>query len=80
MKNIPDKIYLQIGENADDVDFNDLYEITWADEPIFDNDIEYVNHELFNKFIDEHYSHSSESYKQELKDSFVNYLKKIDID
>jgi hypothetical protein len=73
MKNIPYKIYLQIGENADDVDFNDLYEITWADEPIFDTDIEYVNPELFLKFIDENYSHKSEEYRQELKDSFLTF-------
>ena len=32
--------------------------------------------ELFFKFIDEHYSHSSENYKQELKDCFAEYFKK----
>jgi hypothetical protein len=44
MKNIPKKIYLQIGD-ADEVtnDFDELYkgEITWADERINENDIEY---------------------------------------
>lgn len=49
MKNIPDKIYLQIGDDADLTidnsvnDFNDLYKgaITWNDERINKNDIEY---------------------------------------
>lgn len=31
--------------------------------------------ELFFKFIDEHYSHSSENYIKELKNSFTEYLK-----
>jgi len=49
MENIPNKIYLQIGEDANITidnsvnDFNDLYigAITWSDERINDNDIEY---------------------------------------
>ena len=49
MENIPNKIYLQIGEDADITtdnsinDFNDLYRgaITWNDERINENDIEY---------------------------------------
>ena len=32
--------------------------------------------ELFSKFIEKHYSHSSENYRQELKNSFAEYLKK----
>lgn len=40
MKNLPEKIYLQIGEDCpDDVDFKDLKEITWSTEQIFENDI-----------------------------------------
>jgi hypothetical protein len=50
MKNIPKKIYLQIGEDADVTidnsitDFNDLltHAITWSSERINENDIEYV--------------------------------------
>ena len=43
MENIPNKIYLQIGEDAEVNDFNDLYfsDITWSDDCINDNDIEY---------------------------------------
>jgi len=48
MENIPNKIYLQIGDadvtiDQDTNDFNDLFRgaITWADERINANDIEY---------------------------------------
>jgi len=43
MKNIPDKIYLQIGdETPDDVDFKNLDEVTWCSDRINEKDIEYV--------------------------------------
>lgn len=43
MKNIPNKIYLQIGSDTPkDVDFKDLDEVTWCSERISENDIEYV--------------------------------------
>jgi hypothetical protein len=44
MKNIPKKIYLQIGEDCDCEDWNDVYpshEVTWCGDKINDNDIEY---------------------------------------
>lgn len=45
MKNIPDKIYLQVGDEVEpDDDFNKCaksYEITWSDSRIFKNDIVY---------------------------------------
>jgi len=43
MKNLPEKIYLQIGEDCpDDVDFKDLGGITWSVENQNKNDIEFV--------------------------------------
>ena len=43
MKNIPNKIYLQIGEKTPkDADFEELNEVTWCQDRINDNDIEYV--------------------------------------
>lgn len=40
MKNLPNKIYLQVGEDCpDDADFKDLKEITWSTEQIFNNDV-----------------------------------------
>lgn len=45
MKNIPNKIYLQFGELTEEekreVDFNDLSEVCWCQDKIFDTDIEY---------------------------------------
>lgn len=43
MKNLPKKIYLNIGDGVpDDTDFCDLSEVTWSEERINDSDIEYV--------------------------------------
>ena len=43
MKNIPNRIYLQCGEDlSDNADFNELRCITWTTEKVFDNDIEYI--------------------------------------
>lgn len=43
MKNAPERIYLNIGDGVpDDVDFRDLSEVSWSEERINDNDIEYV--------------------------------------
>ena len=46
MKNIPHKIFLQIGEDCpNDADFNMLQEVTFSKGKINHNDIEYVNTE-----------------------------------
>jgi hypothetical protein len=45
MTNIPKTIYLQIGEDCpmdDGENFNDLSEVSWCRDKIFENDIEYV--------------------------------------
>lgn len=46
MKNVPNKIYLQVGELTDEemreVDFDDLSEVTWCKDNIFPTDIEFV--------------------------------------
>lgn len=42
MKNMPKEIYLQIGEDCFDEDFNKLAEVTWADNKINKNDIRYI--------------------------------------
>jgi hypothetical protein len=42
MKNIPERIYLQIGEDCEADDFSDLSEVTWAEDWINENDILYV--------------------------------------
>ena len=55
MKNLPDKIYLQVcGDcNANDCEnckFEDLEDnVTWCKDKIFDKDIEYVRTDVFVK-------------------------------
>lgn len=41
MKNIPKKIYLQIGEDCDAEDFEKLVGVSWSEDRINNNDIEY---------------------------------------
>jgi hypothetical protein len=42
VKNIPEKIYLQIGKDVDEGDFSAFSEVTWCKGRINSNDIEYV--------------------------------------
>jgi len=46
MKKIPKEIYLNIGEiskeQLQDLDFNDLHEVTWSDTRINENDVKFV--------------------------------------
>jgi len=42
VKNLPAVIYLQVGEDIDEEDFNDLIEVTWCKDKIYDTDIRYV--------------------------------------
>lgn len=48
MKNIPKKIYLQVGDDAGD-DFNKLHGVTWCDEKINDSDIAFLLDEKYSK-------------------------------
>ena len=42
MKNIPNTIFLNLGENLEDFeDFNELGEVTWCTDKVGDGDIEY---------------------------------------
>ena len=47
MKNIPDRIYLNLGleEDSTDIDFKELYGVTWSEDKIDADDIEYVRKE-----------------------------------
>lgn len=43
MKNLPERIYLNIGNEVPaDVDFRELSEVTWSEEKMFDNDIAFT--------------------------------------
>ena len=42
MKNIPEKIYLQLGEDIGE-DFKEHHEVSWCVDKIYDTDLEYVS-------------------------------------
>ena len=43
MKNIPKKIFLQVGDLEDDnVEFSELSDVAWSAERVFKTDIEYI--------------------------------------
>lgn len=43
MKNLPERIYLNIGDEVPaDVDFRELSEVTWSEEKMSDNDIAFT--------------------------------------
>lgn len=49
MKNIPNKIYLNLGEDLEDFeDFNELGEVTWCADKIGDGDIEYTRKPIWH--------------------------------
>ena len=53
MKNLPDKIYLNLGdlteEVLNDIDFHDLSEVTWSDDDVQGRNVEYVRKDAFVK-------------------------------
>ena len=54
MKNTPEKIYLQINlsDNNEELDdFKDLCGITWNNEKVFKDDLEYYSKEYFREHI-----------------------------
>ena len=84
MKNIPEKIYLQIGEYTGKPAFNELVrsEITWCDTKIFDNDIEYIHSadlmSLLLEFCKFHHKRFNlqnvEQARAQLIDTYIDYL------
>jgi hypothetical protein len=49
MKNLPEKIYLQIGEEADindTFDFNELVGVSWCSDKIEESDVEFVRSDI----------------------------------
>jgi len=51
MENLPNKIYLNLGdlseEEFNDTDFNDLSEITWSEDDVQGRNVEYVRKDAF---------------------------------
>jgi hypothetical protein len=56
MKNLPEKIYLQIGEEADindDIDFNELVGVSWCSDKIEESDVEFVRSDIAEQMAKE---------------------------
>lgn len=55
MKNKPNKIFLQIGEEVElKFDFKDLEGVTFSTDQIYDNDLVYYSEEQVKKLIKKH--------------------------
>ena len=68
MKNIPNIIYLNLGEDEDicDVkDFKTLVGVTWSEEKINSGDIQYIRADLANVIIDMSVESDKENKKWE---------------
>ena len=82
MKNIPKKIYLHIEDEWEVEDFEDA-EVTWSDERISDDDIEYIisdmdniiseQSELLKALYEKHYEETG--YISMTQDLAEGYLK-----
>lgn len=79
MKNRPKRIYLQVGNDCpSDVDFSGLSGVSWCNEKIHSNDIEYVRIDLVFEFAARFYqlmtSARVDEYIGARKDVCVNDL------
>lgn len=53
MKNIPEKIYLQVDpENENTEDFNELQGVTWCKNKINETDVGYIRKDVVQHLID----------------------------
>ena len=53
MKNTPNKIFLNIGTEEKDLDFNTLSEVTWSKDRVFDSDLEFISSVFILRRIEE---------------------------
>ena len=64
MKNTPNKIFLNIGTDEKDLDFNTLSEVTWSKDRVFDSDLEFISvsflsAEIHKMYMEENVSESN---------------------
>ena len=53
MKNTPNKIFLNIGTEEKDLDFNTLSEVAWSKDRVFDSDLEFISSVFILRRIEE---------------------------
>lgn len=82
MKNIPDKIYLILGDiDLNDIDeFKELSEVTWCEDKVFDSDIEYKREETIeiNKKSDALYDAENLNCLYKCRNCFEVCIEEID--
>ena len=64
MKSTPNKIFLNIGTDEKDLDFNTLSEVTWSKDRVFDSDLEFISvsflsAEIHKMYMEEELSESN---------------------
>lgn len=64
MRNTPNKIFLNIGTDEEDLDFNTLSEVTWSKDKVFDSDLEFISvsflsAEIHKMYMEEELSESN---------------------
>ena len=85
MKNLPDKIYLNLGdlteEEYNELDFHDLFseEVTWSEDDVQGRNVEYVRKDAFveraDKFISSFFHPDDTELKKGVLDEFHKYMK-----
>ena len=51
MENIPESIFIQVGDVHGDEDFSDLVGVTFNKERVFKSDIEYINADIVKAIL-----------------------------
>jgi hypothetical protein len=66
MKNTPNKIFLNIGTDEEDLDFNTLSEVTWSKDRVFDSDLEFISVSFLLAEIDKlkDYANATDDYEK----------------
>ena len=77
MKNAPNKIFLNIGTDEEDLDFNTLAQVTWSKGRVFDSDLEFISVYFLLAEIDKlkDYANSTDDYEK--VEFTINTLKNL---
>ena len=77
MKNTPNKIFLNIGTEEKDLDFNTLSEVTWSKNRVFDSDLEFISVSFLLAEIDKLKDYANAADDYEKAEFAINILKKL---
>ena len=73
----PNKIFLNIGTDEKDLDFNTLSEVTWSKDRVFDSDLEFISVSFLLAEIDrlKDYENATDDYEK--AEFAINTLKNL---